>query len=333
MGPVADFQQWAQGEYVGRSRLPHVPVYRLRVDDALQVSFRVDRDRIPGQYKINIGDELAIESTADPSLNRTLVVLSDGTVTLPLVGTVAASGATVGELRDRLDEGLKKYQNNPAIAVTPLKVNSRLEELRSTFVGRAGFRGQFFVAKITPEGTVQLPAVGSVPAQGLTLDELQLELNERYAEQVEGMDVVPSLEQHGPRYVYVLGEVARPGRYKLEAPTTVMQAISMAGSWTVGAHITHVVVFRRGDDWRLMATMLDLRAAFLGRTPCPDGEIWVSDSDLVIVPKSKLLRADNFIELVFTRGIYGVLPIGYAINYSMFRNAIPPFLEPASGSG
>jgi polysaccharide export outer membrane protein len=69
-----------------------------------------------------------------------------------------------------------------------------------------------------------------------------------------------------------------------------------------------------------------MRAALLGRTPCPDGEIWVGDADLVIVPKSRLLRADNFIELVFTRGIYGVLPVGYAFNYSLFKNAIPPFL-------
>jgi len=107
----------------------------------------------------------------------------------------------------------------------------------------------------------------------------------------------------------VLGEVKAPGRYTLEAPTTVMQAISMAGSWTVGGQITHVVVFRRADDWRLIATVLDLRPALLGKRPCPASEIWVSDADLIIVPKSKILRADNFIDLVFTRGIYGVAPI------------------------
>jgi polysaccharide biosynthesis/export protein len=134
---------------------------------------------------------------------------------------------------------------------------------------------------------------------------------------------MPVLAQRAPRYVYVLGEVRLPGRYTLEAPTTVMQAISMAGSWTVGAHITHVVVFRRVDDWRLVATMLDLRAAMLGRRPCPASEIWVGDADLIIVPKSKLLRADNFIELVFTRGLYGVVPIQGGISYTVFRGLTP----------
>ena len=51
-------------------------------------------------------------------------------------------------------------------------------------------------------------------------------------------------------YVFVLGEVKTPGRFQLDSPTTVMQAISMAGSWNVGAHIDHIVVFRRGEDSR-----------------------------------------------------------------------------------
>jgi polysaccharide biosynthesis/export protein len=328
LGSVADFQQWAQGEYVGRSRLPHVPVYRLRVDDALDFDFRVDHDRIAGHYKINVGDALTIESPADSELQRTLVVLPDGKITLPLIGEVEAAGRTVAQLRDELNEKFKKYHTQPAISVIPFKINSRLEELRFAVGGRAGFAKQVLPGRVTPEGTIQLPAIGSVPAQGLSLEEFKMELDERYGEQIEGMEVVPSLRQRGPRYVYVLGEVAAPGRYTLEAPTTVMQAISMAGSWTVGAQITDIVVFRRADDWRLMATKLDLRAALLGKTPCPAGEIWVGDADLIIVPKSKILRADNFIELVFTRGIYGVVPVSGFVGLFDFKNAIPPFLFP-----
>ena len=162
--------------------------------------------------------------------------------------------------------------------------------------------------RVTPEGTIQLPAVGSVPAQGLTLDEFREELRERFAEKIEGIEVMPILMARAPRYVYVLGEVKLPGRYTLEAPTTVMQALAMAGSWNNGANIQQIVVFRRADDWRLIATVLDLRAALLGRQPCPAGEIWVSDADLIIVPKSRILRADNIIELVFTKGLYGIFP-------------------------
>ncbi len=97
----------------------------------------------------------------------------------------------------------------------------------------------------------------------------------------------------------------------------------MAGSWNVGARITHIVVFRRFNDWRLVATELDLRDALLGNAPCPADEIWVSDADLVIVPKSRILRTDNFIELVFTRGLYGVVPVNFGLIYFPYRGILP----------
>ena len=198
--------------------------------------------------------------------------------------------------------------------MTPIKVDTQLEDLRYTVSGRSGFGGQVLPGRVTPEGTIQLPVVGSVPAQGLTLDEFRVELAERYDEQLQGMEVMPVLTERAPRYVYVLGEVRSPGRYTLEAPTTVMQAMAMAGSYNVGAHISSVVVFRRADDWRLIATVVNLRNALLGKIPCPEGEIWVSDNDLILVPKSRILWTDDTIELVFTRGIYGIIP--FSGNYS-----------------
>ena len=45
----------------------------------------------------------------------------------------------------------------------------------------------------------------------------------------------------------------------------------MAGSWRVGANLRQIVVFRRGDDWRLMATMVNLEAALFGNQPLPAG--------------------------------------------------------------
>ncbi|MGD9722255.1 MAG: polysaccharide biosynthesis/export family protein [Pirellulales bacterium] len=323
MGPVSEFQEWAQGEYVGRARLPHVPVYRLRVDDQLNFVFRVTRDETPTPYRINVGDELTVESATDDQLRRTVVVLPDGTIVLPLVGEVRAAGLTVDQLRGEIDSSLKKFLKVPAVTVTPVKVDTQLEDLRYTVSGRSGFGGQMLGGRVTPEGTIQLPAVGSVPAQGLTIEEFRYELSERFAQKIEGIEVIPVLAQRAPRFVYVLGEVANPGRFTLEQPTTVMQAIAMAGSWNVGAHITHIVVFRRVDDWRLVATTLDLRAALLGRRPCPGSEIWVGDDDLIIVPKSKLLRTNNFIELIFTRGLYGVIPFQGGVNYTVFRGLTP----------
>jgi polysaccharide export outer membrane protein len=106
-----------------------------------------------------------------------------------------------------------------------------------------------------------------------------------------------------------LGEVGQPGRFELEGPTTVMGAIAMAGGWQIGGNLRQVVVFRRGPDWRLMATMLDLRGALYGRRPTPADDVWLNDSDIVLIPKTPIQQADEFIEQVFTRGVYGVVPV------------------------
>ena len=311
------WQAYAQGEYCGPARLPHVPEYRLRVDDELDLVYRLTRAKTSKPYKLNVGDEVRVESFTDAAIDRDLLLQPDGTITLRLLGQVPATGYTVTRLRDELEERYKKYYKVPAITVTPLKVNTRLEDFARSVDSRYGpSGGQTRSARVTPAGNIALPLLGTVYVQGLTLPELQDELNERYWEHLKGLEVIPVLVSRAPRYVYVLGEVATPGRFELTGPTTALQAISMAGSWNVGANLRQIVVFRRGEDWRLMATMLNLQAALHGNQPCPPSEIWLSDSDVIIVPKSPILRATDFIELVFTRGIYGVFPLDATLNFA-----------------
>ncbi|MGD0517234.1 MAG: polysaccharide biosynthesis/export family protein [Thermoguttaceae bacterium] len=127
---MIDWQAYAQGEYVGHARLAHVPEYRLRVDDQIDMTYRLTREETPDPYKLNVGDEIRIESFTDAELNRDLLIQPDGTITLRLLGQVHATGRTVTQLRDALDELYKKYYKVPSITVTPLKVNSKLEDLR-----------------------------------------------------------------------------------------------------------------------------------------------------------------------------------------------------------
>jgi polysaccharide export outer membrane protein len=204
----------------------------------------------------------------------------------------------------------------PQISITPVKVNTRVEELRLSVDQRYGRGGQGVIIRINPSGTIQLPAIGSVPAQGLTLQELKSEIEARYDRRFYGVEVTPILEDRAPRYVYVVGEVKNSGRFTMEAPTTAMQAIALAGGWNVGANLKNVVVFRRDDNWCLMATQLDLQHALHGKRPCPVDEIWLRDSDVVLVPKSAMLLTDDWIQLFFTRGLYGVVPFSVQTTFT-----------------
>ncbi|HEV3004452.1 MAG TPA: polysaccharide biosynthesis/export family protein [Pirellulales bacterium] len=320
-----DWQRYAQGEYVGHGRSTHVDHYRLRPGDVLDFVLRVTRRETSGPYRLNPGDRLRIESVTDDEIDEELVVDPDGTIAPRLLGSIHVARRSVAQVREELERRYQAFYKLPAITVTPTVVNARLEDLRATADDRRGRGGQTRQAAVTPEGTVQLTAIGVVPAQGLSLDELKRELDERLAARVEGVELTPVLVSRAPRYAYVVGEVKKPGRYELAGPTTVMQVISLAGGWNRGGNLWSTVVFRRGDDWRLLATRLELRTPLYGHEPAPADEIWINDSDVVVVPKTSLLVGDNVINLAFTKGLYGVAHYrGFAsMNFAKLSGTVP----------
>jgi polysaccharide export outer membrane protein len=229
---------------------------------------------------------------------------------------------TIEGLRQQLEQLYKKYYKVPAITVTPVAVDTRLQDLINSVIARFGNGGQQLEVPVNPDGRLFLPGLGPVCAQGLTIEELKLEVDARYRATIPGVDITPVLAQRAQRYVYVLGEVKTPGRFTLEGPTSLMGAIAMAGSWQVGANLRQVVVFRRGEDWRLLATMVDVNGPLYGRRPAPADEIWLNDSDIVVVPKAPIQVADEFISQFFSQGVYGMFPqfaVG-SFGFSNFRS-------------
>jgi polysaccharide export outer membrane protein len=311
---------FGQGTYVAPGRIPHVPEYRLRVDDILDLSFRRTRNESSRPYQLGVGDRIKIEMRGEPAIGGEVEVQSDGTIILPILGAVPATRRDVSQLRRELEERYREHFPKPAITVSPFLVNIRLQDLLDTVDRRYGQGGIAQEVRITPDGTVSVPGIGSVPVQGLTLEELRQELNHRFALIVEGLDVQPVLRARAPRFVFVLGEVKLPGRFTLEGPTTVMQAIAMAGGITTAAasKLEHVVIFRRGHDWRMMATLLKLRGPLVsGHINHREvDELWVADADIVVVPKSGMLVIDEYLELIFTRGIYTAVPFGTSFSAS-----------------
>jgi polysaccharide export outer membrane protein len=319
LAPLA-WDIFAQGEYIGPARTAHVPEYFLRVDDTIEFVFRFTGKPSSKPYRLNVGDTVRIASVTIPNLNTDTLIQPDGTIVLPQIGQMQAAGKSVDALRAELDQRYRQFYKEPSITITPLTVNKTLEELRLSILNRNGdVPGQSFRAKVSPNGAIQLPAIGSVPAQGLTLKELQMEIEPRYAEIVNGLEVTPVLNQRAPRAIYVLGEVERPGRFTLEAPTSVIQAIALAGSWRIGGNLKEVIVFRRDENWRLMATRVNVRPALYNSKCLEADDIWLRDSDIVIVSKMHCQVIDDWIELVFTRGIYGIVPFN-GVSISFFKD-------------
>ncbi len=310
--PVNCWGSYAQGEYIGAARTVHVPEYRLRVDDQLDFVYRQIRSASSKPYRLMVGDEIRVLSLSKPGQINSdrIVVQPDGMITLPLLGQVLASGCTLTELRDDLEQRYKAIFEAPEIAVVPQKMDTEVQDFLNAVDRRYGAGGgQVRSAVVLPDGSITLPAIGTLRVQGLTVSDLELEVNERYGQSMDEIRVTPVLTQTAPRFAYVTGEVRQPGRFQLLAPTTVSQAVSLAGGWTVGANLRQVVVLRRGEDWRVMGCMVNVNDILYAKKTDPHSDIWLSDSDVVIVPKGNLLKADDFIQLIFTRGIYGVFPM------------------------
>jgi polysaccharide export outer membrane protein len=266
-----------------------------------------------------VGDVIRIGSLTMASLNIEAPIQPDGTIMLPQVGPVVAAGKNLESLRIELDQKYRTFLKEPGITVIPVAVNRTVQELIASINNRSGiFAGQAFNCRVSPDGTVQLPAIGSVPVQGFTLAELRNEIESRYAELVQGIDITPVLRDRAPRSLYVLGEVQKPGNYTLNNPTTVIQAIAQAGGWNIGGNLRQVIVFRRDAEWRLMATRVNVRPALYNSRDLDAQDIWLRDNDIVIVPKCPLQVLDDYINLFFTKGVYGVVP--FSTSFSIFKD-------------
>jgi polysaccharide biosynthesis/export protein len=318
-----NFAPLYHGEHIGPVRLPSVQQYRVRVGDRLRFVFVLSREGLVDQYRLMANDEVMIESITDATLKqgdltRGIPILADGMIYLKIVGPIRAEGLTIPQLRRNIETAYTTMLKAPAIDVTPVRTNTALEDLRNAVDARFGAGGQSISDTVHPDGTISLPKLGPVCVQGLTLQEVKREINLRYREIVTGLEVEPFIDQEAPHFVYVYGEVGRPDRYELVGPTTVAQALAMAQGVKPGGNIRQIVVFRRAEDWRLLATRLDIRGELLGKVPTPADDIWLRDNDLIIVPPTPIRLFDNFVRQVFTEGIYGIVPFG-GISISQLR--------------
>lgn len=82
-------------------------------------------------YQIQPGDTLQIEVIEDPSLNRVVLVLPDGSISFPFAGTIRAGGRNANQVSDAIATGIStNFATDPTVFVT-------VQALRPVFPGAA----------------------------------------------------------------------------------------------------------------------------------------------------------------------------------------------------
>jgi polysaccharide export outer membrane protein len=214
-------------------------------------------------YMIGPQDILDIVVWDNEDLSGKVAVSLDGHINYQLIGKVRASGLTVGELAQRITELLADgYIINP-------QVNVRVVEYKSQKVfimGEAARPGTYYLTKLTT--IVEAISMAGGLTQDADTEAIIVRPSGNGTDNGEfgqiKVDIRSALEGNLGQNIcvrnndsifipkaktfFIMGEVNKPGEYKLESGTTVRKAVSLSGGATEKASMGRARVIRAIDD-------------------------------------------------------------------------------------
>ena len=113
--------------------------------------------------------------------------------------------------------------------------------------------------RIGDDGSIAVPLLGVVSAEGLTTAQLSMRIAAELRERKLVREPSVSVQVTDYRPIFVLGEVAKPGQYPFQPGMTMLTAVTVAGGFTYRAIQSYVYVVR-----------LDNRQTVVGKV-LPDG--------------------------------------------------------------
>jgi len=143
------------------------------------------------------------------------------------------------------------------------------------------------ITVIRPDGLISMPLIGDIQAAGLTADALAQRITERLKQYFATTPAVSvSVKTINSYSVFVMGEVAKPGKYQLKSYITVLQAISTAGGFTVYAKRNKLQIVRvtENSDHTRREVRIPLRYDDLVAGSSVPGNIVLRSGDTVLVP-------------------------------------------------
>ena len=136
--------------------------------------------------------------------------------------------------------------------------------------------------QVRPDGKITLPLIGDLEATSRTPIELRDTITTSLKEYVTNPTVTVIVVEALASQVYVMGEVTHPGTMQLHGPTTILQALAMAGGFKEFANTKDVKVLRpRGGSNTSMETLRFNYKDVLNGDAKP---FYLRSGDTVIVP-------------------------------------------------
>jgi polysaccharide export outer membrane protein len=161
-------------------------------------------------------------------------------------------------------------------------------------------------ARISGDGRMELPLIGSVPVRGLTPEEVAGQVADRLRNRfVQNPQVSVFVKEFNSRKVSLLGAIGSPATYPLVGRRNLLQLLADAGGLSGGAG-TVLYVFRPTDDGRSARLTVPLNELLIKGDP--RWNIWLRAGDIISVPPEKAVSV-SVLGAVRSPGVYK-LPVG-----------------------
>ncbi len=274
-------------------------------------------NELSADYIIGPEDVLQITVFDVPDLNQTVRVANDGTIGLPLIGRLRASGLTADQVRDLLEKEMgKNLVQHPQVSVfvqqyhaRPVSIVGAVEKpglyqitgprslvemisLAGGLAKRTTAAAGKSVYITRPEGFKNLKIVPGM--QQLSPDKISIDLKDLLYSQADSLNI--QIEPHDTiavskaDVIYVAGGgVQKPGGFILEDrdSVTVVQALAMAQGLAPNAARRRARIIHTQPDGSHVEKYIDVEKIIRDKAPDPV----LAANDILYVPSSKTKAA------------------------------------------
>jgi polysaccharide biosynthesis/export protein len=135
-----------------------------------------------------------------------------------------------------------------------------------------------FTASVRPDGKVTAPLIGDLMANGQTPSSFSSLMKEKLGELVNNPLVSVEVLQVRSKKYYITGQVARTGMFPLVVPTTVLEALTMAGGLAEWADRKKIIIMRGSQRLKF-----NYDAALKGKKSKTDENVLLENGDFIVV--------------------------------------------------
>lgn len=156
-----------------------------------------------------------------------------------------------------------------------------------------------YLARIEPDGTINVPKIGVISVAGERLDTLGALILEEALNYMQGINVSVALEKLHSVEVYVIGEVANPGLHVVPAFSTLFKGLQAAGGIKKSGSLRSIGLYRDNRQ----ASSFDLYDLIIDGNR--SGDQVLRNGDVIFVPR--IGETVAVAGAVYQPGIYEVL--------------------------